>query len=238
MHLHTSEASKCAVSTGAEMARAHKEAGYTGIVVTNHAWGGNTCVDRHLPYTEWVKEYSKGFYAAREEGDKIELDVFFGLESGFNGTEFLIYGLTPDWLLNHPQLWDADIEHQYDIVKSSGGVVMHAHPFRKEFYIPKVRLFPEFVDGVEIANATHSSPLSKSHNNSEWDEMAAQYALENNLSTCGGSDVHSTNVLGGGTIFKEKIKGPKDFSKAFTTDYDYILCNGSHLLDKKGNILK
>ena len=32
-HMHTAEASACATSTGAEMARAHKEAGYTGIFI-------------------------------------------------------------------------------------------------------------------------------------------------------------------------------------------------------------
>ena len=35
-HLHTSEASACACSTGKEMAQACKDAGYTGIIVTNH----------------------------------------------------------------------------------------------------------------------------------------------------------------------------------------------------------
>ena len=35
-HLHTSEVSKCAYNTGAEMVRAYKKAGYTGIFVTDH----------------------------------------------------------------------------------------------------------------------------------------------------------------------------------------------------------
>ena len=43
-HMHTAEASACATSTGAEMARAHKEAGYTGIFITDHFFNGNTTV--------------------------------------------------------------------------------------------------------------------------------------------------------------------------------------------------
>ena len=35
-HMHTSEASACAGSTGTQMARAYKAAGYTGIIVTDH----------------------------------------------------------------------------------------------------------------------------------------------------------------------------------------------------------
>jgi len=236
MHLHTSEASKCAVSTGPEMVRAHKAAGYSGIYITNHAWGGNTCIDRHLPYREWVKQFAKGYYDALEEGDKVELDVFFGWEAGFNGTEFLIYGLSPEWMMNHPDLWDASIEKQHDLVREGGGMVMHAHPFREEWYIDEIRLFPEYVDGVEIANATHSSPLSKAHNNPEFDKRAAEYARRYNFPTVGGSDVHSTNVLHGGTLFSRRMKSPSDFVSTILGREEYLLCDGVSILNMKGEL--
>ena len=35
-HLHTAQGSACAVSTGEEMARAHKAAGYDAIILTDH----------------------------------------------------------------------------------------------------------------------------------------------------------------------------------------------------------
>ena len=38
-HLHTAQGSACAVSTGEEMARAHKAAGYEAIIVTGRAAG-------------------------------------------------------------------------------------------------------------------------------------------------------------------------------------------------------
>lgn len=55
------------------------------------------------------------------------------------------------------------------------------HPFREEAYIPEVRLFPEFVDGVEGLNATHTSPLSLSHKSTVWDGQARAYAKEHGL---------------------------------------------------------
>ena len=67
-HLHTSEASACARNTGAEMARACREYGYTGIFVTDHNWGGNTAVDRALPWEEWVEGFAKGYEHAKAEG--------------------------------------------------------------------------------------------------------------------------------------------------------------------------
>ena len=49
-HLHTKEASACASSTGAEMARAYQAAGYAGIIVTDHFFNGNTAVPANLPW--------------------------------------------------------------------------------------------------------------------------------------------------------------------------------------------
>ena len=48
-HLHTAQGSACAVSTGEEMARAHKAAGYDAIILTDHFFGGNTAVPRICP---------------------------------------------------------------------------------------------------------------------------------------------------------------------------------------------
>lgn len=115
-HMHTSEASACAKNNAVEMIDAYKKAGYAGVVVTNHFFYGNTAVDRKLPWDEWVKEFCVGYELAKAEGDKIGLSVFFGWESGYRGTEFLVYGLDKSWLLNHPQIRDATVQEQYELV--------------------------------------------------------------------------------------------------------------------------
>ena len=92
-HLHTREASACAKNSAQEMVQAAKDYGYAGIFVTNHAWYGNTSVDRSLPWEEWVHGFCAPFYTAKAYGDKIGLSVFFGYESCYQGTEFLIYGV-------------------------------------------------------------------------------------------------------------------------------------------------
>lgn len=238
MHLHTNEASACARNSGAEMVRAHYEAGYSGIFVTNHAWGGNTCIDRHLPYKEWVKQFASGYYNALAEGEKIGMDVFFGLESGFQGTEFLIYGISPEWLMEHENLWNASIEEQYKIIRAGGGIVIHAHPYREEPYIPEIRLFPDFVDGVEICNATHSSHLSISHNDPEYDVRARAYAKKHDFIGIAGSDVHSVNVFGGGTLFKTRLKNNDDLVNAVLNREDYILTDGESFYSNTGDLLQ
>ena len=236
-HLHTSQGSACARCSGEEMARAAKEYGYTGIIVTDHNWGGNTRVDRNLPWEQWVEGYCEGYREAKKTGDAIGLDVFFGMEAGFQGTEFLLYGISEDWLKGHPHVRSAGVEELYRIISEAGGMMIHAHPFREEYYIPGIRLFPEFVDGVEGINATHSSRRSMSHNDPAFDGRAIAYAKENHLPMTAGSDIHTTKLLGGGMAFRRKLSSIQDFVKAVLGGEDYILTNGDNCYTRYGDLL-
>ncbi|MCR4787125.1 MAG: PHP domain-containing protein [Lachnospiraceae bacterium] len=238
LHLHTNQGSKCGHNTGAEMAKAAKEAGYSGIVVTDHAWGGNTAVDRSLPYEEWVRQYIKGYEDAKAWGDENGLLVMFGIESGFQGTEFLIYNLTPEYFMSRPEFWNATIKEQLKLVHEGGGIVMHAHPYREEFYIPEIRLFPDDVDGVETINATHSSHLSKSHLGMQYNELAIEYARKHNFPTCAGSDVHSTIMFGGGILTEEPLTGSQDLKDLILSDRMYLLTDGDRIYDRYGLLLR
>ncbi|MDD3414095.1 MAG: PHP domain-containing protein [Lachnospiraceae bacterium] len=213
-HTHTKEASACAIMSVEESVNAHKAYGYTGMVLTNHFFYGNTAVNRKLPWQEWVKGFCLPYHKAVEEGNRVGLQVFFGWESGYRGTEFLIYGLSEEWLYRHPEIRDCSIEEQYQLVHDGGGIVIHPHPFREESYIKEVRLFPEFVDGVEAYNATHASPKSTSHNKKIFDERAREYAKKYNFPMTAGSDTHTINLLGGGMVFPRKLKDSQDFCKA------------------------
>lgn len=226
-HMHTSESSACAHNTGAEMARAYKEAGYTGIIVTDHFFYGNTAVNRRLPWSEWVEQFCLGYEHAREMGEKIGLQVFFGWEAGYHGTEFLIYGLDKEWLLAHPEIKEASVEEQYAIVHEGGGIVSHAHPYREEDYIPEIRLYPEYVDAVEGVNAMHSSDVSNAHKNPLFNERALAYGREHNLPFTAGSDQHTTRMIGGGMVFPRKFSDIHDFSRAVLASEAVELLDGT-----------
>lgn len=237
-HLHTSQGSACAGATGAEMAKACKEAGYTGIIITDHNWGGNTAVNRHFPWHTWVEEFVKGYEDAKKMGDRIGLDVFFGYEAGYRGTEFLIYGLDKNYMLEHPQLKTATVEEQYEMVHEAGGMVIHAHPYREEYYIPEIRLFPEYVDGVEGINATHSNTQSMAHNEPSYDTQAVAYARKHGLPMSAGSDIHSTVLFGGGMAFKRRLESIQDFINAIRNGEDYVMTNGESWFKKDGTIIE
>ena len=214
-HVHTKEGSACAVDSGSEIAKAYKEAGYTGIIITDHFFYGNTAVDRNLSWCDWVEGYCKGYEIAKKAGDEIGLQVFFGWEAGYQATDFLVYGLDKEWLLKHPEIKDATIEEQYKLVHEYGGMVIHAHPFREEDYIPEIRLFPEYVDGVEGINAKHVRCYGDVHGIAVFDTRAQEYARKYDLPQTGGSDVHNSKVLyGGGMAFSRKLEDIKDYIKA------------------------
>lgn len=212
-HLHTSEGSACARSTGAEMARAYFEAGYTGIIVTNHFYYGNTAVDRQLPWEQWVEGYCLGYEQAKKEGDRLGLQVFFGWEAGYGGPEFLVYGPDKEWLLAHPEIKDATVEEQYRLVHETGGIVIQAHPYREASYIREIKLYPGLVDGVEGYNASHSS-LALAARHPEFNDRALAYAREHALPLTAGSDQHNVGMLWGGMEFPKKLKDIQDFGRA------------------------
>ncbi len=238
-HLHTKQASACAWNTGYEMARACHEAGYAGIIVTDHNWGGNTATDRRLPWADWVREFASGYEDARRYADEHDdFDVFFGYEAGFSATEFLIYGISPAWLTAHPEIRDASLEAHLAMVRAAGALVIHAHPFREAPYIRQIRLYPKLVDGVEGINATHSNHRSKGHNRPEYDHRAVEYARKHGLPMTGGSDIHTTDLFGGGVAFRQRLKRVEDYCEAIKSDADWMLTNGDTWYDKLGNPLK
>ena len=236
-HLHTSQASACAQNTGEEMVKAAIKKGYAGIIVTEHNWGGNTSIRRNLPWEQWVDEFVKEYQDAYQYGIQNDFDVFWGYEAGYHGTEFLVYGITPEWLKVHPEMKEASIPEQYRLIHDAGGMVIHAHPFREKWYIPEIRLFPEYVDGVEGINAAHSSNMSAGLNMPEFDRKAIEYAKANHLPITAGSDIHSTNLPGGGIALKRRLKSIHDYCKVILEGEDYVLTNGDTVFDKQGNRL-
>ncbi|MBR4611858.1 MAG: PHP domain-containing protein [Kiritimatiellae bacterium] len=236
-HMHTNVGSACGRNSGAEMAAACRECGYSGAFITDHNWGGNTAIDRSLPWREWMTGFAGGYRDAKSYGDAHDMDIFFGMEAGFAGTEFLIFGLSPEWFIDHPEIREATIAEQYALVHAAGGIVSQAHPYREEHYIPEVRVFPEYADALETSNATHSSPLSQGHNNPSWDDAARELAARCGKPVTAGSDTHTTRLLGGGMAFRRRIKSAEDFCAAVLGGEDYILSDGRYWRRKDGEIM-
>lgn len=203
-HVHTSQGSACGKNTGAEMVRSYAEAGYAGFIITDHFFNGNTAIPGDLPWEQRVELFLKGYEDALEEGNRIGFQVFLGWEYAYKGTEFLIYGLDKGFLLSHPVMLSWSPEKYLTIARASGGFISHAHPFRKASYISEIRLYPEYVDAVEVINTSHADP--------EFDRKAFEYAKHNSLLMTSGSDAHRIDhPKGGGLIFPHRLGSIQDF---------------------------
>lgn len=188
LHMHTSEGSACGQNTGAEMVELYRKMGYAGLVVTDHFYRGNTAPSRDLPWRDFVEAYSAGYRSAQKAAEGLDFDVFFGIEvRGKDSDEYLVYGLSPEWYADHPELRDSIGPDFLAIVRGAGGFVIHAHPYRERSYMLKqtIRLYPDHIDAVEVRNCG---------NPHEVDRRALEYARELDLPMTGGSDKHASVV--------------------------------------------
>lgn len=203
-HLHTSPVSACAredVRTNLEF---YKQMGYEGVFITNHFINGNISIDSKCSYEQKIDFYLSDYYLGKSLEDEIGIKVFFGIEYSYLGTDFLVYGLTPDWYKSHPEFLDMPTKEALQFAMDEGALVIHAHPFREAGYIDHIRLFPRSVHGVEVINGCRSDFEN---------DMAKDYADNYNLLYFAGTDNHSAGgqkVLSG-VSFDTPISDELDF---------------------------
>lgn len=203
LHVHTAEVSDCAVSPAADMVDMYKREGYTGIVITDHFFTGNTTVPKNLPWDERVHMLKKGYENAKIRGDEVGLDVFYGWEYTFGrGTDFLTIGLDSDWLIANADACEIDVTEYIDRVHAAGGYIIHAHPFLEAYWVPYIRLLPRHEDAVEVINAC-SDPFIN--------DRAAEYARAYDMTVSAGSDSHNADWKKfGGISTKRRLTSVQD----------------------------
>ncbi len=212
LHVHSNECSGCAATPAREMVKACKEAGYSGFVLTNHFLTGNNCIDKSLSWEEKMLAYWNAYLEAKDEGDRCDFDVLFGIEHHYGkGREMLIYGIDYEFLVNNPDLCDITPEEICDRVHKVGGFVSHAHPFRERGYIPHGEFFMDFsyLDAMEVYNGA---------NREDEDVQANELCESLNLAKTAGSDLHWKDHIGlipsGGMEFDRRIRNSSELVSA------------------------
>lgn len=204
LHTHTSPTSRCGAMTPDELADALYSCGYQGAVLTNHFFYGNSGIDRSIGWSAFVREYEKDYIACKSAAEKYDLDIIFGIEEHIGkGREILLYGITPELLYSHPELMGAEMDTWQSVVRSTGALVIQAHPFRDRAYITApYPLDLELIDGIEVYNYG---------NNSYCNDMAEEFAKEHpDIILTSGADTHSPGtVFHGGIECTERIKDGK-----------------------------
>lgn len=222
MHCHTSWCSACAHNSPQEMAQAYYNAGYAGMVITDHFLRGNTAVDRSLPWEEKMKRYYAAFEAARDwaQANAPDFHVLFGLEHAYgDGKEVLTYGIDLPFLLEHLNLHLYSLKEYAGFVHEAGGFLSMAHPFRHAPYInPDVKPQPQYLDGAEVFNF---------YNSGEDNKAAAEFADKHGLLPTSGGDEHRADggAIGmAGVAFKEPVSTGQELVAALkSADYRLVI---------------
>lgn len=193
MHVHTSEVSPCARVGARDMVALYHQAGYDAVVVTDHF--NNYVLERYKGSDEQkVDRYLEGYRAAKEEGERLGVKVFFGVESNLllEHADFLFYGATPDFLYEYPKLYELSQKEAYEVCCRHKILLLQAHPFRHQ----GVRN-PEYMHGMEVYNGNLRNP---SHN-----ALTAQFVLQYpQFILTSGSDFHMyEDACCGGMVLPE-----------------------------------
>ncbi len=223
IHLHSAACSACAFSDAREYVDAALENGYAGMVFTNHFYHGNTAVSRHLSWRDFVGAFRDDYLQVKEYGDQKGIDVLFGIEEVYepgSGKEILIYGISPEDLISCPEFLHYNVYQMSEFVRSRGGYVVCAHPFRVRDYIPDPTIEPDpsFMDAVEIYNYANAE---------EDDEKAVKFAKKFNLPGTAGGDVHKACNFGhSGLAFYERIRTNEQLVYALKNQRYRLICEG------------
>lgn len=202
LHVHTAESSPCGKVTAKDAVRLYKDAGYSGICVTDHfckAFFENQTGSAK----ERIDNFLGGYRAARRFGMEAGLTVLLGIEarldgvSGNEGNEYLVYGLTEDFLYENPEIYQLNPLSFSRLIRKAGMMIYQAHPLRPRM-VPVDR---SLLDGIEGYNG---NPRHNSRN----DEISA-WAEEQGIPMISGSDFHQVeDAARGGIITNERITSP------------------------------
>lgn len=203
-HFHTKDVSTCACISAEEAAELYKNAGYSGVVVTDHF--SQECFEKKYPGADWKEkiDYFLSGYRNAKKAETGDFAVILGLEARFeNENDYLVFGVDEDFLYNNEWCTNMTIREFKKLAEKNQLTVIQAHPFR----INSTITTPRYIDGVEIYNG------NRRHDSSN--NMAEMWAKKHGFITTSGSDFHEHEDLArGGMIFDRFVRDSKEFRAA------------------------
>lgn len=205
LHIHTEESSLCGRVPAKEMIKLYHEKGYKGVAITDHYNKNFFHHVSNLSWKEQIDSFLQGYRIAKDEAKQYDMDVFLGIEYRelSNSNDFLVYGLSEEFLYEHPHLHHLKMEETIKLFRKNEAVIYQAHPYR-----PKVSFLsnPDYLDGIEVHNG---------NSRQTYDEQKTQEAVEKyQLYGISNSDFHIKEDLArGGNVFSTPIKSDQDLVK-------------------------
>ena len=195
LHCHCDIVSACGRISPERLVERYLEAGYTSLVITDHISRdtfqyGNYSGDPDN-WDAKVDFYMRS-YRDLQRAAKGRLHIMQGFEirlDRHHATDYLVYGLSEEFLRTHVDLLRYHVNTLSEAVRSAGGLFVQAHPFRNHMVIT----LPELLDGLEVYNGTHTHAPFRN-------EIAMLWAEHYGMIKTSGSDLHSEKMTISGGI--------------------------------------
>ena len=193
LHCHSKAISGCARVDNAEIIDTFTKAGYNTLVLTNHFTRDNMASHGAKSWDEWVDMFVDACEELKSQA-KGKLNILLGMELRFdeNCNDYLVFGITRDFLKKYPDLTGMNPYSFHDIAKENGCLLIQAHPFRNGMTVIR----PDVLDGVEVFNG-HFGHDSRN-------EIAEAWADKFGLIKTAGTDFHYITSPANGGIFTEE----------------------------------
>jgi len=201
LHCHTQESSvKCGKIPAKDIVNSYIDAGYSTLVITDH-YGAKHKSSNGISYD--INKFLEGYNAAKDAANG-SINIILGMEINLseNHNDYLIYGITEDFIKIKPEMYYMGIEEFSNHIHENGLLIYQAHPFRNRMSITS----PPFLDGIESFNA---HPRHDSRNS-----IAKSWADLHKMNTISGSDAHQLpDLCRSGITTEEEIKTNDDLLK-------------------------
>ena len=212
MHAPSYPASGCSRLSPEKLVRLLHEAGYHGVVLTNHFAPGNA---------EWVDEQLLDYAAAKREGEKYGMSVLFGTEYGCWTEEghCLVYGVDENFLRRASVDDQIVFSELYQEFHGPDRLFIQAHPYRDD----GAPFDPAYMDGMEVYNM-HIGANNRIN-------LAAAFARKHNIPIIiAGTDLHWKEQIGSSAMLTRVL--PRTNAELIA-----ILRSGDYLLEISGRPL-
>ena len=195
LHCHSNDISQCARVNTTDIINTFVNSGYSTLVLANHLSKYTMDVICPNDWHGFVDKFYGAYEKLKNEAEG-KLNILFGAELRFNGNnnDYLVFGLTKEFLYEHPDIFDLHAEKFHNLAKENNMLFIQAHPFRNWMMI----IEPRMVDGVEVFNG-HFGHDSRN-------DIANMWAEKYNLIKTSGTDYHYiTSPANGGIFTNEEI---------------------------------
>ncbi|MDY2851744.1 MAG: PHP domain-containing protein [Candidatus Borkfalkiaceae bacterium] len=233
-HCHTKPSSLCSEISPERLVDLYVTHGYDAVVLTNHYQKSHLAQFGDKP-KDIIDGFLADYYATVKAAKGTRLKVFLGAEVNFLNTEtfelpggekvlvhgeFLLFGVSENFLKNTYDLCDLTQKELFELCDGENILCYQSHPLRTMHHCKP--LDPKYMHGAEVFNPHFYQDSRK----------ALEFAKENNLLISGGSDFHYESDAGNAAMYV-----PKDVSDQFELR-DYLKTGESLIADKNGLILK